>query len=318
MIAGVESCRAIRTLFPATLMEGHQVMIKSMTGFATAEIITGDITVAADIRSYNSRHLDVALRVPAGFMALEEKIKGLIAGKIVRGRLEVKVQIKDAAAGTVAFEIDWSRAEGMHAALVQLKNKFGLQDGIAMDHLLGVGGIIKPAETSDESDRFWPAIEDCLSRALADLDTMRRKEGDFIAADLHARLDYIAGCLGEIQNDTADLISQYMERLKERIAVLTQETVELDPARLAQEAAYLADRSDISEEIVRAQSHIEQFRHIMDAEEPGGRKLNFLLQELHREFNTIGSKIGHADTAHRVVDVKSELEKIREQIQNVE
>jgi uncharacterized protein (TIGR00255 family) len=282
-------------------------MIKSMTGFATAEIITGDITVAADIRSYNSRHLDVVLRVPSGYMTLEEKIKGLIAGKIVRGRMEVKVQIKDAAVGTVAFEIDWSRAEGMHAALAQLKNKFGLQDDISMDHLLGVGGIIKPVETADESVRFWPTIEDCLSRALVALDSMRRKEGD-----------YIARCLGEIQNDTADLISQYMERLKERIAVLTQETVELDPTRLAQEAAYLADRSDISEEIVRAQSHIEQFRHIMDSEEPGGRKLNFLLQELHREFNTIGSKIGHADTAHRVVDVKSELEKIREQIQNVE
>ena len=293
-------------------------MIKSMTGFATAEIITGDITVAADIRSYNSRHLDVALRVPSGFMALEEKIKGLIAGKIVRGRLEVKVQIKDAAEGTVAFEIDWSRAEGMHAALVQLKNKFGLRDDISMDHMLAVGGVIKPVETADESEQLWPAIEHCLGRALEDLDAMRRKEGEFIAGDLNQRLEYIMTCLGEIKADSADLLSQYQERLKERIAALTQETVELDPARLAQEAAYLADRSDISEEIVRAESHVRQFRNIMDSGEPGGRKLNFLLQELHREFNTIGSKIGHADTAHRVVDVKSELEKIREQIQNVE
>ena len=293
-------------------------MMKSMTGFAAAEIIAGEITVSADVRSYNNRHLDVVLRLSPGSMELEEKIKGLIAGKIARGRLEVKIQIKDAAVGTVAFEIDWARAEGMHAALVQLKNKFGLQDDISMDHLLGVGGIIKPVETADESDQLWPTIEDCLGQALADLDTMRRKEGDFIAADLHARLDYIAARLGEIKSDTADLLSQYQERLKERIAVLTQETVELDPARLAQEAAYLADRSDISEEIVRAESHVEQFRQIMDSEEPGGRKLNFLLQELHREFNTIGSKIGHADTAHRVVDVKSELEKIREQIQNVE
>ena len=111
---------------------------------------------------------------------------------------------------------------------------------------------------------------------------------------------------------------QYQEKLKERIAVLTQETVDLDPGRLAQEAAYMADRSDISEEVVRAASHIKQFRHIMESEEPGGRKLNFLLQELHREFNTIGSKIGQADVSHRVVDVKAELEKIREQIQNVE
>ncbi len=293
-------------------------MIKSMTGFATAEITAGEITVSADIRAYNSRHLDVVLRVSPGYMALEEKIKGLIAGKVDRGRLEVKIQIKDAAAGTVAFEIDWPRAEGMHAALAQLKNKFGLQDEIAMDHLVGVGGIIKPVETVDESEQLWPMIEDCLTRALNDLDAMRRQEGDFIAGDLYVRLDYIEACLGEIKAGTADVLSQYQERLKERIAALTQETVELDPARLAQEAAYLADRSDISEEIVRAESHVKQFRHIMGSEEPGGRKLNFLLQELHREFNTIGSKIGHADTSHRVVDVKSELEKIREQIQNVE
>ena len=118
--------------------------------------------------------------------------------------------------------------------------------------------------------------------------------------------------------ESTNLINQYQEKLKERIAVLTQDTVELDPGRLAQEAAYMADRSDISEEVVRAASHIKQFRHIMHSEESGGRKLNFLLQELHREFNTIGSKIGHADISRRVVDVKAELEKIREQIQNVE
>jgi uncharacterized protein (TIGR00255 family) len=293
-------------------------MIKSMTGFATAEITAGETTVSADIRAYNSRHLDVVLRVSSGYMVLEEKIKALIAERITRGRLEVKVQIKNAAAETVAFEIDWSRAEGIHAALVQLKNKFGLCDDISVGHLLGVGGIIKPVETVDESEQLWPTIEDCLKGALGDLDTMRRKEGDFIAGDLKGRLDYIEACLGEIRRDTVDLLGQYQQRLKERITALTQETVELDPARLAQEAAYLADRSDISEEIVRAESHVGQFRHIMDSEEPGGRKLNFLLQELHREFNTIGSKIGHADTAHRVVDVKSELEKIREQIQNVE
>ena len=147
---------------------------------------------------------------------------------------------------------------------------------------------------------------------------MRCKEGDFIGKDLTARLDFIETCLMEIKDNSSNLINQYQEKLKERIAVLTQETVDLDPGRLAQEAAYMADRSDISEEVVRAASHIKQFRHIMESEEPGGRKLNFLLQELHREFNTIGSKIGQADVSHRVVDVKAELEKIREQIQNVE
>ena len=293
-------------------------MIKSMTGFAAAEVIAGDITVSVDIRAYNSKHLDIVLRLPSSYMALEDKMKGLITRQIVRGRLEVKIQIKDGSEGTVAFEIDWARAKAMHGALAQLSDKLDLKNEISVDHLLSVGGMIKPVEKVDESESIWLATQECLTRALNDFETMRSQEGDFIADDLLVRLDFIETCLIEIRGDSSDLLNRYQERLKERIAALTQETVELDPGRLAQEAAYLADRSDISEEIVRVASHVKQFRHIMDSEEPGGRKLNFLLQELHREFNTIGSKIGHADTSHRVVDVKAELEKIREQIQNVE
>jgi len=293
-------------------------MIKSMTGFAAAEVIAGDVTVTVDIRAYNSKYLDIVLRMPSNYMALEEKIKGLITGQIARGRLEVKVQIKDGSEGTVAFEIDWARARAVHGALAQLKDELDLEGDISVDHLLSVGGMIKPVEAVDQSDTIWLTVMECLTRALKDLEAMRRKEGDFIAEDLNARLDFIATCLVEIKGDTDNLINQYQVRLKERIAALTQETVELDPARIAQEAAYLADRSDISEEIVRAKSHVKQFRHIMRSGEPGGRKLNFLMQELHREFNTIGSKIGHADTSHRIVDIKAELEKIREQIQNVE
>jgi len=293
-------------------------MIKSMTGYAAAEVTVEDITVAVDIRAYNSRHLDIVLRLPSRYLALEEKMKGVIARQIVRGRLEVKAQVKDSSEGNMAFEIDWGRAEAMHDALAQLNEKFELNNALSIDHLLSVGGMIKPVEKVDESDGIWPVADECLSLALNDLEAMRSKEGDFIADDLSARLDFIETCLVKIKSDSSNLIAQYAERLKERIAALTQETIELDPGRVAQEAAYLADRSDISEEVVRAESHVKQFRHIMASEEPGGRKLNFLLQELHREFNTIGSKIGQADTAHRVVDVKAELEKIREQIQNVE
>ena len=293
-------------------------MIKSMTGFAAAEVFEGDVGVSTDIRAVNSRHLDLALRIPAGYSGLEEKIKSFINRRIVRGRLEVKIQIKNATGDTVGFEIDWAKAEGMHAAIKTLTDKLGLQDDITVDHLLSVGGIIRPVDTVDESEKVWGTVETCLERALADLDAMRGKEGEFIANDLFARLNFIESGLTEIEDNSANLMERYQERLMERIAALTKETVEIDPARLAQEAAYLADRSDISEEIVRAKSHIEQFRQIMQSNEPGGRKLNFLLQELHREFNTIGSKIGHAETAHRVVEVKAELEKIREQIQNVE
>lgn len=293
-------------------------MIKSMTGFAAAEVIAGDITAAVDIRAYNSRYLDINLRLPSSYMSLEEKIKGAINRRVVRGRLEVKVQIKDASEGSIVFEIDWARARGMRQALAELTDKLDLKNEISVDHLLTVGGMVKPVDTADNTDKIWSNLEDCLNQALDELEAMRSKEGDFIAEDIASRLNFIDQCLNEIRGDSNNLLEQYQERLKERIAALTQETVELDAGRLAQEAAYLADRSDISEEIVRADSHVRQFRHIMQSEEPGGRKLNFLLQELHREFNTIGSKIGHADTAHRVVDVKAELEKMREQIQNVE
>ena len=293
-------------------------MIKSMTGYATAEKNAGEITVSAEMRAYNNRHLDIVLRMPPSYMVLEDKLKGLVAARIARGRVEIKVQIKDESEQAMAFEIDQPRAKAIHSALARLKKEFNLGNDISVEQLLSLGGIIKPVEPSDEPDSLWTTIEACLIQGLDELEIMRQKEGDFIAADLSARLDFIEGCLAEIKGESATLLEQYQERLKERIAALTRETVEIDPARLAQETAFLADRSDISEEIVRAESHVKQFRHIMNAQEPGGRKLNFLLQEFNREFNTIGAKIGHADTSHKIVNIKSELEKIREQIQNVE
>ena len=293
-------------------------MIKSMTGYATAEKNAGEITVTAEMRAYNNRHLDIVLRMPPSYMVLEDKVKGLVAERIARGRVEIKVQIKDESAQAIAFEIDQPRAKAIHSALRQLKKEFNLGNDISVEHLLNLGGIIKPVEPTDESESLWTTIKDCLTQGLEELEGMRQKEGDFIAGDLSTRLDFIEGCLGEIKGQSEALLQQYQERLKERITALTRETVEIDPARLAQEAAFLADRSDISEEIVRAESHVKQFRHIMKAQEPGGRKLNFLLQELNREFNTIGAKIGHAETSHKIVNIKSELEKIREQIQNVE
>ena len=293
-------------------------MIKSMTGYAAAETTAGAISVSADMRAYNNRHLDIMLRIPPTYMVLEEKIKGLVTERIARGRVEIRFQIKDESEQALAFEIDKPRAQSIFSALTELKKEFKLGNDINIEHLLGLGGIIKPVEPTEEPDSLWAVIKDCLILGLDQLDSMRCKEGDFIAADLTARLDFIESSLTEIKNASKALLEQYQEKLVERIAALTRETVEIDPGRLAQEAAFLADRSDISEEIVRAESHVKQFHHIMRGEEPGGRKLNFLLQELNREFNTIGAKIGHADSSHKIVNIKSELEKIREQVQNIE
>ena len=293
-------------------------MIKSMTAFATVEKTTADLSAIVEMRSYNSRHIDIFLRIPSPYLSLEDKIKELINARIARGRLEMRLQIEDHTPQTAAFELDDDRANALMAILGQLKTKFEIKSEITLDTLLSSGGIIKPVENLQNDDIIWPVVKDCTIMALDALDAMRREEGDFIAADFRKRLEFIKGCLGRIKKGSADLFLQYQQRLKERIASLTQNIVELDPARIAQEAAFLADRSDISEELTRAASHLNQFEQLMQAAEPAGRKLNFLLQELNREFNTMGSKIGNAAIAHVIIDVKSELEKIREQIQNVE
>ena len=161
-------------------------------------------------------------------------------------------------------------------------------------------------------------IAKVVQETLHNVDQMRIKEGGFIGEDFVQRLDFIERNLNEIEKSVDGLLEQYRDKLRARVEALTQGLVELDPARIAQEAGILADRSDISEEFVRARSHIEQFRNIMGSNEPAGRKLNFLLQEFNREFNTMGSKVGQAGAAHMIVDVKSEIEKLREQVQNIE
>jgi uncharacterized protein (TIGR00255 family) len=249
---------------------------------------------------------------------LEDKIKGLIAESITRGRIEISVQIRENTDEAMTFEINEPLAAAYHKALAYLKNKFDLEGDINLGLLASASGIIKPAEPDRDMDTCWIAVKDCVTGALFELNEMRNKEGNFIFRDIAGRLDYIEQCVRQIESEATELLSIYQERLKERISALTNGMVDIDPSRIAQEAAILADRSDISEEIVRAGSHIQQFRDIMNSEESAGRKLNFLLQEFNREFNTMGAKASNSGVSHIIVDVKSELEKIREQIQNIE
>ncbi|MBW1835659.1 MAG: YicC family protein [Deltaproteobacteria bacterium] len=293
-------------------------MIKSMTAFARLEKIKDKPNITIEIRSYNSRHLDIALRIPHGCLPLEDKIKGLVSERIVRGRIEIAVQIRENSDETYEFEINEATAAAYHKALVQLKERFNIGTEISLDLLAGASGIIKPAELERDLETLWRIIKDGMIEALNDLDEMRAKEGSFIGRDFSKRLDYIEQCIDQIEKNTGDLLLYYQDRLKERIAVLTNGMIEIDSGRIAQEAAHIADKSDISEEIVRVQSHIKQFREIMSSDEPGGRKLNFLLQEFNREFNTMGAKAASVNVSHIIVEVKSELEKLREQVQNVE
>ena len=293
-------------------------MIRSMTAFARAENSEKEISVSVEIRSYNSRHLDIVLHAPHRYLALEEKIKGLITNKVSRGRIEVNLQIRDDSEEAYAFEINMPKARAYYDSLLQLKQQLNINFELSLDLLVGVGNIIKPAEINRDMEDYWPVVNNCINEALDGLVTMRTREGEFIGKDIADRLDDIENNINQIEKESEGLLVYYKNRLEDRIAVLTKGVVEIDPYRVAQEAAFFADRSDISEEVVRVASHIEQFRAIMKSEEPAGRKLNFLLQELNREFNTIGSKTEKTNVSHTIVSVKSEFEKIREQLRNVE
>jgi len=293
-------------------------VIKSMTAYARSENQTAACIVRVEVRSFNSRHLDVALKLTHGFESLEERIKGIIAESVARGRVDIRVQIQDASEAGIAFEVNLPRARAYHEALTQLNQALDLTGQTSLETVLSAGGMIQAVEVEKDVDAVWPQLEPCLRTAMTELDAMRRVEGDNMARDFRQRLDAIETMLTEIGDQAAQLPDMVRQRLKERIEALTHGVVAIDQTRIAQEAALLADRSDISEEIVRANSHIQQFRALMEDDTPAGRPLNFLLQEFNREFNTMGSKSGKATMSHIIVAVKSELEKLREQIQNVE
>lgn len=293
-------------------------MIKSMTAYAKSERVAESLTISTEIRSYNSRYLDIALRLSHGYAQLEERIKKLIAMHLSRGRIEINIGIKDQTEAEIAYEADLPRARAYFSALSALKEELKLPAAIGLEHLLNGGGMLKPVEVEKNIDDCWPLVSECLLAALMELDQMRRKEGAFIAADFTRRLTGIEASLAKIRKAAEGLLSFYRDRLIERINALAKGIAAIEPERIALEAAILADKSDISEEILRAESHMHQYRALMATDTPAGTKLNFLLQEFNREFNTMGSKSAKSEVSHIIVDVKAEIEKLREQVQNVE
>lgn len=293
-------------------------MIKSMTAFASEEISRNGITVLIEIRCYNSRHLDPAIRLPSAHANMEEQIRQMISSRIQRGRVEIKIGIDGKDAESRTFRIDEQMADAYYHALNNLRNRYAIDDPISLDDMMQMRGIIEPVEADTDTSAVSGILEEALIQALDNVDKMRQAEGNAIAADLAERTNRIESHVDRIQKQTDGLLESYRARLMDRINALTQGMVEIDPGRIAQEAAFIADKSDISEEITRAKSHLSQFRSLMDGKEPAGKPLNFLLQEFSREFNTMGSKAGNADISHIIVSAKTEIEKIREQVQNVE
>lgn len=297
-------------------------MIKSMTGYAEDSHNAGEINIKGTFRSYNSRHLDIALYLPDHLKMFEDKVKKLIANKVARGRVEIRFSLieslDDAGEGSVDFSVDFVRAAAYFRALEEIRQKFDIKSEITLEQLLDGKRMIKPKERTHDAEALFEGLSNAVNQCLEDLDKMRVKEGENLAIDLDQRLTYMETNIDLIEKKAEELPVIYKKNLEERISVLISEKDILDPARVAQEVAIIADKSDISEEIVRSRSHINQARQIMASEEPSGRKLNFLVQEFSREYNTMGSKSGNIEISQIVVDLKSELEKFREQVQNVE
>lgn len=293
-------------------------MMKSMTAFAEASCTEEPVRCDVEIRTYNSRHLDVALYLPRAYNRLEDEIKKLVARHVARGRVEIRISLEETAPDTALFQVDMKRARGYHQALKTLGKALGVVGPVTLEQVLEGRDMILPAEKETDVEQVTKVLLNAVGQALENLDRMRTVEGENMAADLLSRVAAMENRLDGIEKDAAAIPAIYRQRLMDRMETLTAGLEGFDPVRLAQEAALLADKSDISEEIVRARSHIQQFRDIAAADEPGGRKLNFLIQEFNREFNTMGSKSGKAALSHTIVDLKSELEKIREQVQNIE
>ncbi|WP_258359397.1 YicC/YloC family endoribonuclease [Moorella sulfitireducens (nom. illeg.)] len=292
-------------------------MLNSMTGYGRGEARGAGRTVTVEIRAVNQRFLDVVIRLPRLYMALEEKIRQVIKNNLSRGRVEVLVSINEENGEKRPLTVDMGLAMAYYNALKELAQNLAIPAGITAEKLLAVPEVVKVADPEWDEASLWPVVSGALETALADLLAMRRAEGQRLRADLEERVAYIRRQVEAIRERAPEVPREYARRLKERVTELSGGMV-LDPGRLEMEVALLAERADITEEIVRLISHLEQMATAMNGTEPAGRRLDFILQEMWREINTIGSKAGDLAISNLVVAVKGELEKMREQVQNVE
>ena len=294
-------------------------MIKSMTAFAKVSHTQNTLTVDMTVRAYNSRFLDFSIYLPEACQSFEEEIKKIMGQFHTRGRIEIRASLEDQSLDQDLFEVDIIKAKAYYKALKTVQDTLALSGEIALETVLGARQVIMAAKPEVNLELIRSVLCDAASTAATELDRMRKREGENLYQDLTHRITDIEQRMAGVEEQAKTIPDVYKARFKERLAVLISKDGDcIDPVRLAQETALLVDKSDVSEEIVRVHSHIKMFREVMDENESQGRKLNFLIQEFNREFNTIGSKAGNATLSHAVVDLKSELEKIREQVQNIE
>jgi uncharacterized protein (TIGR00255 family) len=292
-------------------------MIISMTGFGRGQYNLDGYEAVVEVRSLNHRFLDVAMRLPRGLGAYEQAVKDFVRTKVNRGRINVAITLKSETDSEFGLSVDEETARRYKHLLETLIKKLDLPGPVTLEHLLQFSDILTIAEESALPEQAWTCVEKALSLAMDEMNAMRLREGQEIVNDLRDRLNSLQEKIERIKTHAASRSKSEFEKLYKRLSAMI-DTKELDRTRLELEVALLADRVDITEECTRFQSHNTLFLEALEDSEPAGRKLNFLLQEMNREANTIGAKANDAQTAHLVVGIKEEVEKLREQIQNIE
>ncbi len=290
---------------------------RSMTGFGRGEARDGDRIWTAEVRTVNHRFLDQRIVLPRSFVALEERVRKVVAAHLDRGRVEVCISLPGDAAGGPLLAVNSELAAQYHRCLRQLCDELELSSPIQLSDMLTLRDVITLQEQAPDLEREWNLIGEAVSAALAECDRMREQEGLRLKEELLGRLDTFAAIVDTIEEKIPLVLARRQQELRNRVEKLL-DGMDIDPARLAQEAAIMADKSDVTEEVVRLRSHISQFRSFLERDEPVGRRLDFLLQEFLREVNTLASKISNDDIAHLGVEMKNEIEKLREQVQNIE
>ena len=292
-------------------------MLKSMTGFGRAEGETTLGKVVVESRSVNHRYCDINTKLPKRLSFFENRIKEIIRSQVSRGRIDVSIRLDTVGEEKVQLSVDLELAQQYYRVLQDLREKLKLKDEITLNLLAGTKDLITAKEESGDIEPYWQEILPILKQSFKNMDDMKRLEGESLTKDLQERLEHIAQQLQIIKQQFPSHLKATLNRLHERLRSLL-EGMEIDPSRFQQEVAFLAERTDITEEIVRAESHLAQFSSLLERNEPVGRKMDFLLQEIHREVNTVSAKANDAEISQRAVEMKSELEKIREQVQNIE
>jgi uncharacterized protein (TIGR00255 family) len=294
-------------------------MLKSMTAYGRGEVETPDQKWVVELRSVNHRFLELSLNLPKRLWALEDRLRKLIKSRLSRGRVEMQLTWESLGDKSLTLRLDQNLVREVRAILQELQAAGDTQEPLRLDHFLRFSDLLvaKEAQTQD-LEEIWEMVFPAVAQALEVLEGMRLTEGEALASDLAGHLEVIRRELDRITAQAAMLPQLWRERVTTRLAELLQEPIPVDESRLAQEVALMAERRDLSEELARLESHVSQFQQSLESQEPVGRKLEFLLQEMLREINTVGAKAGDLLISQAVLEVKGVLERLREQVQNIE